>query len=123
MTSATCVMTELNGQDTHGAAAQEERTFTLRVAEGSPGFLRWTDHWTGTVEVRPSDTLAQVGQALASRNQPSPEVWQSVRVAPTADTTLVWSHHALPHPYAHATVSQNGLHPECIMRWVQIRYD
>jgi hypothetical protein len=46
-----------------------------------------------------------------------------VRVAPAADTPLLWSPTKLPHPRPDATLAENGLKPGNILRWVVLKKD
>jgi hypothetical protein len=73
--------------------------------------------------VRPWDTLGQVVDALQLLRRPSPDRLADVRVAPSADTTFMWSHTGLPHPRRDATLAENGITSACVLRWVQVAED
>lgn len=85
--------------------------------------LRWSDTYAWTLTVRPSDTLGQVVDALQHQGRPTPDRLADVRVAPSADTTLMWSHTGLPHPRRDATLAENGITSACVLRWVQVAED
>jgi len=101
---------------------QDESSFELKLGVGQPGMLRWADRWTATVDVLPTDTLGHLANVL-NENEISSPFFANVRVAPSVDTTLLWSHSKLPHPRPDATLAENGLKPGNILRWVVLKKD
>ena len=101
---------------------QDESSFELKLGVGQPGMLRWADRWTATIDVLPTDTLGHLANVL-NENEISSPFFGNVRVAPSADTTLLWSHSKLPHPRPDATLAENGLKQGNILRWVVVKKD
>jgi hypothetical protein len=91
--------------------AQEEATFKLRVATGYAGRMprQWGDTKTWTVDVRPSDTLAELLKKIetATGGYRVPSSPSDFLVGATPATKLVSDHTNLPDPRLEATVGQN----------------
>lgn len=105
--------------------ADGDESFTLTVAAGASGGhpRSWRDSQVWRVpRVRPTDTLAQllekVGQvtAGAQRSPASPgDLLVSAMAAPTQ--TPVGQLGRLPDPRPEATLAENGITSETVLRW------
>jgi hypothetical protein len=94
-------------------------TFKLRVSAGYAKGARWADVKSWTIDVSPSDTLAALVQKLkaATGSYPVPHSLSEYCLAASSAVQLVAEHTSLPHPRLDATVAQNGLNAQCILRW------
>lgn len=95
-------------------------SFKITVATGYAGLMprQWSDTQEWTVEVTASDSLATViEKARAAGAIGVPTDLSQFLVAPSTSTRLVSDHGNLRKPQLSATLAENGLGPDSVLRW------
>ncbi len=100
-------------------SAEENKTFKLTVATGYSGLLprTWGDTKKWTIDVSPTDTLADVLTKITAAGGHGLPGLSSFLVAAGAHVRLVSDHGRLPDPRPEATVGANGLNANTVLRW------
>jgi hypothetical protein len=107
------------------SAEEGNKTFKLTVATGYSGLLprSWGDTQKWTIDVSPTDTLADVLTKITAAGGRRLPPLSSFLVAAGAHVRLVSDHGRLPDPRPEATVGENGLSANTVLRWHNGAFD
>jgi hypothetical protein len=116
-----CVSSKTPKKNNNNMSAEENKTqtFKLAVATGYSSRLprTWGDTKKWTIDVSPTDTLADVLTKITAAGGHGLPPLSSFLVAAGAHVSLEHDHGRLPDPRPEATVGANGLNANTVLRW------